>query len=340
MIVAPKFVAMQSTRPQNVFWIHWNLSKRCNYNCTYCPDFLHDFTSPHRSLDNLISIAEKIKKNVPSEKFIRIWFTGGEPTANPNFLTFCKYLKENGITHIGLNTNGSRSKEYHIELCKYVNKIQFSSHFEFMEDDKFLETLEDCPRKQISLNLMAEPEYWDRVKRLVGFCEQRQINYHLKRIRPKHNYEPPYTKEQISWLEEREHIQIYDDYGNRVDKPDVLTYKNINAEPEEMWSNDVVTKREDNFFGWICGVGLEGLEINADGTIHRGVCGVGGTLCHIDDTDWNLPKEFISCSKHRCSCVADLKNTRYKSHAVRKELSESVRFEIRKRKGSISAINI
>ena len=115
MIAAPKFVAMQSTRPQNVFWIHWNLSKRCNYNCTYCPDFLHDFTSPHRSLDNLISIAEKIKKNVPSEKFIRIWFTGGEPTANPNFLTFCKYLKENGNRHswgIGRHILGSQVFDY------------------------------------------------------------------------------------------------------------------------------------------------------------------------------------------------------------------------------------
>ena len=45
----PKFIAIQSTRNQDTFWIHWNLSKRCNYNCSYCSDALHDMTSPHHS---------------------------------------------------------------------------------------------------------------------------------------------------------------------------------------------------------------------------------------------------------------------------------------------------
>ena len=178
----PKFIAIQSTRNQDTFWIHWNLSKRCNYNCSYCSDALHDMTSPHHSLEYLVSVANKIKKNIPNKK-IRIWFTGGEPTANPNFLEFCKFLKNQiRVVSIGLNSNGSRNVKYHTELTEYVNKIQFSSHFEFMNIDKFLENLESLPNKKISLNLMAEPEHCDKVKRLVGFCEQRGINYHLKSI--------------------------------------------------------------------------------------------------------------------------------------------------------------
>ena len=58
----PKFIAIQSTRNQDTFWIHWNLSKRCNYNCSYCSDALHDMTSPHHSLEYLVSVANKINK--------------------------------------------------------------------------------------------------------------------------------------------------------------------------------------------------------------------------------------------------------------------------------------
>ena len=364
MSLSPNFVAMQSTRNQDTFWIHWNLSKRCNYNCSYCSDALHDMTSPHHSLEYLISVANKIKKNIPDKK-IRIWFTGGEPTANPNFLEFCKYLKENEVTHIGLNSNGSRNVKYHTELIKYVNKIQLSSHFEFMDIDKFLENLESLPKKNVSLNLMAEPEHWDKVKRLVGFCEQRGINYHLKRIRPKyswvpdHNaskkeqgislygvanknkieYAPPYTEEQIEWLEEKEHVQLEDENGNNVHKPDVLIYPNIDDEPEEKWANDFINNQQDNFFGWLCGVGLEGIEINANGTIHRGVCGVGGNISHVDDEDWKLPNNFVICNRTRCTCVADWKSTKYKSNAVRNNLKESIAFEVYKRKGSLDSIN-
>lgn len=361
----PKFIAIQSTRNQDTFWIHWNLSKRCNYNCSYCSDALHDMTSPHHSLEYLVSVANKIKKNIPNKK-IRIWFTGGEPTANPNFLEFCKFLKNQiRVVSIGLNSNGSRNVKYHTELTEYVNKIQFSSHFEFMNIDKFLENLESLPNKKISLNLMAEPEHWDKVKRLVGFCEQRGINYHLKRIRPKyswieapnaakkelgislygvHNknqieYAPPYTEEQIEWLKQKEHVQLEDDQGNNIHKPDILVYGNVDDEPEERWANDYINSQQDNFFGWLCGVGLEGIEINANGTINRGVCGVGGNISHVDDENWKLPNNFVVCNRTRCTCVADWKSTKYKSNAVRGNLKESVAFEIYKRKGSLDSRN-
>ena len=89
----------------------------------------------------------------------------------------------------------------------------------------------------------------------------------------------------------------------------------------------------------MCGVGLEGIEINANGTINRGVCGVGGNISHVDDEDWKLPNNFVVCNRTRCTCVADWKSTKYKSNAVRGNLKESVAFEIYKRKGSLDSRN-
>lgn len=219
MFKEPKnIIALQSDRPQNIFYIHWNLGKRCNYDCLYCADSLHDFVSPHRSLENLIEIAEKMKANIPKNKLIRIWFTGGEPTVNPNFLSFCKWLIDDGRFIVGLNTNGSRTMEYLLELISYINIIQFSSHFQYVENDTFLpkiKAINDYVRnkhnKSMSLNLMMEPEHWDQAVRMVKYCITHNIPYHMKRIRTKSTvdegklpYEPTYTEEQLRFLLDNE----------------------------------------------------------------------------------------------------------------------------------------
>ena len=222
-------VAIQSDRPHDVFYIHWNIGKRCNYDCSYCADSLHDMKSPHRSLSNLIGIAEKMKANIPAHKKIRIWFTGGEPTVNPNFLKFCRWLRDDGRFIIGLNTNGSRTKEFLVQLMSIVDVIQFSSHFEYVETDTFLpkmKAVSDYCRaynnKSMSLNLMMEPEYWPTAVTMVKYCTEHNISYHMKRIRPKSQvdpgkkeYTPEYTQDQIRFLNDNDYrnvvLEEYDD---------------------------------------------------------------------------------------------------------------------------------
>ena len=38
----------------NVFQVTWDLGRRCNYDCSYCPMHRHDNFSPHASLEELI----------------------------------------------------------------------------------------------------------------------------------------------------------------------------------------------------------------------------------------------------------------------------------------------
>lgn len=233
-MIAPDFEAMQSMRSKDVFYVHWNLGKRCNFDCVYCPDSLHDFTSSHKSIDDLKKVAINLINKI-DKPYIRIWFTGGEPTVNPNFLEFCQWLKESFDNKfvIGLNTNGSRNWGYYVNLLYYVDTIQFSSHFEFMEQDKFMQNLSKTNKfvklnknvgkippnrfrfPNVSLNLMMEPEYWDRAVQLILFCEKNEIEYSMKRIRTKANftsndrqYSPVYTKEQIKFLNDRSYREI------------------------------------------------------------------------------------------------------------------------------------
>ena len=130
---------------------------------------------------------------------------------------------------VGLNTNGSRTKEYLLELMSHINIIQFSSHFEYVEEDKFLPTMKaindyvsDKHGKSMSLNLMMEPEHWDQAVRMVKYCIEHNIPYHMKRIRPKSvvyegnkPYSPIYTDDQIRFLVDNEYrnvvLEEYDD---------------------------------------------------------------------------------------------------------------------------------
>ena len=119
---------------------------------------------------------------------------------------------------------------------------------------------------------------------------------------------------------------------------DIIIYKN-NDECEEMWANDLVKDEQVNFEGWICGIGLESIDIKSNGDMYRGTCRVGGKIGHVDDTEWNLPTNFIACDKTSCTCVADIKSTRYKDENVRESLKYKIHENILEKHGDKNSIN-
>ena len=108
---------------------------------------------------------------------------------------------------------------------------------------------------------------------------------------------------------------------------DIITYDK-EGNPSSRWANDLVKDEQVNFEGWMCGIGLESIEIRQDGSMFRGTCKVGGKIGHVDDKVWNLPKSFISCYKDRCTCVADIKSTRYKSTRAKIDLKQKVKAQV------------
>jgi molybdenum cofactor biosynthesis enzyme MoaA len=80
----------------------------------YCPPELHDMTSAHPDLDKLKSAwASLYNKTQHLSLPYKISFTGGEVTANKQFLPLIEYLKsEFNIGQIFVTTNGSASLTY------------------------------------------------------------------------------------------------------------------------------------------------------------------------------------------------------------------------------------
>ena len=173
------------------FNITWMLGSRCNYDCMYCPSELHDSTSRPHDLETMqqawINIYAKTSdKNLP----YKISFTGGEVTANKNFLSLVSWLKSN-YPEIGMiltTTNGSASKRYYEQLSQSVDSISFSTHSEFMNEaeffDKVLATdrLMLRPKKSVHVNIMDE--YWNqsRIPLYKEFLEKHNISYSINTI--------------------------------------------------------------------------------------------------------------------------------------------------------------
>ena len=129
--------------------VDWYIGKRCNFDCTYCVDYLHDNVSKHVPLENMKKLVDIIYEREKENVFWSL--TGGEPTVNPKFLDLCKYIKEKGARFISVTTNGSRKAEYLCDLYQYLDGITLSFHFEHMQHriDEYIEKcikLEDWRR--------------------------------------------------------------------------------------------------------------------------------------------------------------------------------------------------
>ena len=175
---------------EKYFSVSWMLGRRCNYDCMYCPPIYHNTTSPHKDLETLKNAWQKIYDKTKHKNLkYKISFTGGEPTANKSFLPFVQWLNLNfPIHHLGITTNGSAGVNHYKKLAKELSSISFSTHTEFMDEQKFFEKARSLnrlmigPGKSFIVNIMNE--YWaeERIKLYKEYCKKNFINYTVNEI--------------------------------------------------------------------------------------------------------------------------------------------------------------
>lgn len=173
------------------FSITWMLGARCNYDCMYCPSDLHDNTSVPHSLETMQEVWHSIYKQSKHKNLpYKISFTGGEVTANKNFLPLVKWLRTNysEIAMILMTTNGSASVNHYTKLSQYVESIAFSSHSEHFNEQEFFEKVKTInglmvrPKKSVHVNIMDE--YWnqERIVLYKQWLEKNNISYSVNLI--------------------------------------------------------------------------------------------------------------------------------------------------------------
>jgi MoaA/NifB/PqqE/SkfB family radical SAM enzyme len=209
-----------------VFQVTWDTGRRCNYDCSYCPAHRHDNFSAHATLESLKNnvdfLYEYIDLYMSHRKFkeVNIGFTGGEPTVNPNFIPFLKYLKNEyeekyaDKWHCGfaLTTNGAMSKKMASAVMENFGHATVSYHAESNDKlkqqvrDRILQFHNDGPDYNftLSVNVMFHAAYFDECKELCDFLHKNNIKYVPRIIGEEpdsaSDFAHRYTDEQLDYM--------------------------------------------------------------------------------------------------------------------------------------------
>lgn len=282
---------------QNSIKIEWNLGKRCNYNCSYCPSYIHDNSSTHTDIEILKSTVDKL---MTLGKPIRLSFTGGEPTVHPKFAELVKYCKHVGISWISVTTNGTLPYEFYASLP--VDQLVFSVHFEYdwMRVVNTLMKVGDMTNISIIAQLMAHHEYIPMVKAVHGTLGANATPTTVRRIRwteGDHDLfdDMRYHPDDLNWIKEQDSTVK----GNCVIDDSQIIH-----------ANDIIKLHMNQYKGWTCNAGIESLMINWDGEVHRATCRVGGSLGNIYEGNFVAPSDPITCDRNFCTCAADIPLTK------------------------------
>lgn len=126
-------VAMRYINNSNAAYsVDWYMTRRCNFDCSYCAEYLHDSTSEHPSLEQMKLLVDIIEDKHWNNV---LWsLTGGEPMIIPHFQEIVKYIALSNPVNISITTNGSVPAAKYIEAYENgLDNITLSMHFEFIE---------------------------------------------------------------------------------------------------------------------------------------------------------------------------------------------------------------
>lgn len=144
--------------------ITWDLSRRCNYTCSYCHPSVSNQYDSHHSQRTLLEAVDRIHRRFCNGEKAKWVFTGGEPTINPAFMDVVEKINSLGHT-IHVQSNGSRGPEYFREL---INKscVGLSLHLEAGANDRFVETCRAIIAEKQRSNMASQ--MWFGVRIMVG----------------------------------------------------------------------------------------------------------------------------------------------------------------------------
>lgn len=285
--------------------IEWNIGKRCNLDCAYCPAEIHDNHSPHTELDTMITTIFELEK---LGKPIRLSLTGGEPTVHPgiNEILECANAR---LQWLSVTTNGLRSAEWYIK--QPVNQWVFSLHFDNEHSIRATENivrysqLLDMEGKDTlyQVNLMCHHEYMDDVRAAATLLDSHNVPYVTRRIR--------WTdSDDRDWFDDMRYKEK--DLAWILSKTSTVKANCVVDNEHYIHANDIIKHKLNQFEGWSCNAGIESLMINWDGEVHRATCRVGGSLGNIYIGSFKQPVDPITCTRKWCTCAADIPLTKVK----------------------------
>lgn len=284
-----KYISQSIKDKKIINYVQWNITRRCNYNCSYCSTKHKRFSKHWRKITDdpdPYTFLDKFRKHLSGSWGFYLCGTG-EPFMTPRFLEIVKELVE--MNHqIDVQTNFSMPEEKIFEFCKIVkNKLfQFraSLHLDYVSPEKFL-------KKAL------------KIKKLIG----RFVVYSVAKkgkVAELEEIGQIFRKKGITFV-----LQLERNYSKKNIKEPFVNYTEKEKNIIKNFRYNFYDKKTLKFAGNLCWAGSKYFVIDEKGEAYR--CNPAqrfirdnnGYLGNLLDDTFKLKKNPSVCSYKYCYCV-------------------------------------
>jgi sulfatase maturation enzyme AslB (radical SAM superfamily) len=258
----------------------WELTLKCNLDCSYCGKENHDNSVPHPSLDDCKQTVDffieymnlYMEKRPVENRIASIDIFGGESLFHPDIVTILDYFEEQHKPYkdkwsLALNTvtNAVVKEKIWERIVDKINYWTVSYHVEATEEQLELvrNNILDLQKrnKQFHVSLLMHPKHWDKCLYIIDWCKERNIRILPRQIDHAWNQvQFWYSNEQADWMREY-HGKTSPTLTQKL-AYSVIKIVNLNNEGRQCCGGsellvdgkDVVTHVDNTFKGWTCGV--------------------------------------------------------------------------------------
>lgn len=205
------------------FLLDWELTMKCNLDCSYCPSGLwggHDNSIPHPPLEQCLPAVDfmyayadlYMQKKIPSLRTVFLNVYGGESLHHPNIETILEYAnskyqeyRDKWNLAITTTTNLILTEKKLNKIKDYIDEFTISYHPETTakQKDQFFNNVlnlkESGKRIKIVILIHHDEERFQDAERVIDWCKENGIKYIPKPL-DNFNYNYTYKNKQVFFL--------------------------------------------------------------------------------------------------------------------------------------------
>lgn len=207
--------------PANVpsFLLDWEITKRCNLDCTYCGPTEHDNSTEHppldqclKSIDFMYEYVDQYMQHIkPSQRKVVLNVYGGESLFHPDIVEILEQVRaryqpyqDRWYLTVSCTTNGVVGSRQFARIIPLIDYFSMSYHAEGMDKQQQMYFDNMLALKQankpVKAIVMMHNKLWSDSEKAIEFCKTHNIDYLAKVVDTPVNKEFKYESEQLEYM--------------------------------------------------------------------------------------------------------------------------------------------
>ncbi len=269
--------------------VDWNLGNSCNLKCSYCHWELNNGENPFPPYSKLSSAVDHLRNQSRAFPYLKIQFTGGEPTESNDLKRVIANNKHN--IKFKLCSNGTASYNWWYEIKDSLYGVELTYHSE-TNFDHFYQVVNCLKSINPTILIAITPENWAKqivvYETLKPFGHDIHLQFLYSNFTKGNNQYLKYSDEQWKYY--------YAEQG--ID----------NTIIEEIETTIEFKKQQhlNNYYGHLCYAGFNQIVIDNFGYVYRGWCKSNLCLGNVYQGTVELNQNPSPCPRKQCRNSFDL----------------------------------